>query len=139
MLPASARATVRGTKSVSELLPPTELPAEFAYPAEFLRIVDRGLVDLEPWEILRREDLLVRHHGLRTRYPKRRVVPFAHRTDRDDVACWDLEVDLDGRVTVLGDFEVPGFEQGEVYATFYAWFQAAVEDFIAFDEPLRGP
>jgi hypothetical protein len=53
-------------------------------------------------------------------------VPFALRTDRDDVACWDLDADLDGRVTVLGDFEVPGFEQGEVYPTFSAWFRAAV-------------
>lgn len=50
---------------------------------------------------------------------------------------WDL--DLDGRVTVLGDFEVPGFEQGEVYPSFYAWLRAAVEDFIAFDDPLEGP
>lgn len=81
---------------MSELLPPAELPAAFGYPGEFLRVVDRGLVDLEPWLILRGEDLLVRHHGLRTRYPKRRVVPFALRTDRDDVACagtwtWTVE------------------------------------------------
>ncbi len=121
---------------MSELLPPTKLPAAFGYPAEFLRVVEQGLVDLEPWLILQGEELLVRHRGLRTRYPERRVVPFALRTDRDDVACWDLDVDLDGRVTVLGDFEVPGFERGEVYPTFYAWFRTAVEDFIEFDEPL---
>lgn len=42
-------------------------------------------------------------------------------------------------MTVLGDLEVPGFEQGEVYPTFYAWFREAVEDFIAFDDPLGAP
>lgn len=66
---------------MSQLLPRTEFSADFVYPVKLLRIVDRGLVDLEPWLFLQGDSLLVRHHGLRTRYPERRVVPFAHRTD----------------------------------------------------------
>lgn len=118
---------------MSDLLPETELPQGFIYPPEFLRIVRLGLIDLEPWLILEGEDLLVRHEGLRKRYPQRRVVPFALRTDRDDVACWDLERGV-GQVSVVGDFEVPGFEQGETYPTFYGWFKSAVDDLIEWDD-----
>jgi len=121
-------------RPASGLLPEDALPDGFAYPPELLRILRLGLVDLEPWLVLQGEALLAVHHGLRSRYPARRLVPFARRTDRDDVACWDLEPGA-APVCVVGDFEVPGYEQGETHATFDGWFRAAVEDLIAWDDP----
>ncbi|WP_375431492.1 hypothetical protein [uncultured Friedmanniella sp.] len=120
---------------MSELLSASELPDDFVYPAEFLRVVQLNLVDLEPWLILQGESLLDRHRGLQARYPTRRLVPFAHRTDRDDIACWDLDLGL-AQVSVVDDFEVLGYEQGEVYLTFYGWFRSAVDDLIEFDDQL---
>ncbi|WP_375504183.1 hypothetical protein [uncultured Jatrophihabitans sp.] len=118
---------------MAELLPAAELPKGFRYPPGFLRIVGLGLVDLEPWLILQGQSLLDRQHGLQARYPSRRVVPFAHRTDRDDVACWDLDAGPE-QVSVLSDFDAPGFEQGEIYPNFYGWFRSAVEDCLEWDD-----
>ncbi|RKT79947.1 hypothetical protein DFJ68_3426 [Terracoccus luteus] len=125
-----------GSESVGpipELLPEDALPVGFAYPPELLRILRLGLVDLEPWLVLRGEPLLALHHGLRTRYPARHLVPFARRTDRDDVACWDLEPGA-APICVVGDYEVPGYEQGETHATFYGWFRSAVDDLVEWDD-----
>ena len=112
-----------------ELLSVDDLPGGFSYPAEFVRVVELGLVNLEPWQILLGGPLMRRSEGLRKRYPTRRVVPFARRQDCDDVACWDLDA---GGVTVIHDFAQAGWEQRGRYADFGDWLRQAVEDLIAF-------
>jgi hypothetical protein len=119
---------------MADLLTLDDLPTGFAYPAGFIRVVELGLTNLEPWWILTGDALRERYSGLAQRYPQRTLVPFARRQDNDDVACWDL---ADGpatkEVVVVHDFAGPGFEARENYGDFYDWFRQAVEDLISFD------
>ena len=115
---------------MAELLGPKELPDGFAYPAEFLRVVDLGLVNLEPWSILEGDALRERHIGLLRRYPARRLVPSARREDNDDIACWERS---HGQIVVIHDFASPGFENRHEFPDFWSWFRTAIEDFIAFE------
>ncbi|MFI9505662.1 hypothetical protein [Nocardia sp. NPDC052566] len=114
-----------------ELLNTNELPSKFAYPHEFLRIVDLGLLDIEPWQILQGDLLRMRHIGIGERYPGRTLIPFAARQDNDDVACW--EGDAWG-VVIVHDFAEPGWEARESYKNFYDWLRRAVDDLIEFDD-----
>jgi hypothetical protein len=118
---------------VADLLPLVALPAGFVYPKEFVRVVELGLTNLEPWWILQGEQLHQRYLGLAQRFPDRTLVPFARRQDNDDVACW--EVDPAGRaaVVVVHDFASPGWEDRGSHPDFYSWLRQAVDDLIAFD------
>lgn len=113
---------------MAELLTSEELPEGFEYPSEYLRVVDLGLIDLEPWWLFDGDSLRIRMKGLRERYPTRTLVPFARRQDRDDVACWDLDV---GDVAVVHDFASAGWEQlGMRFPDFYTWLRQAIDDLI---------
>ena len=50
---------------MADLLGPAEVPPGFAYPPEFLRVVELGLVNLEPWWIFDGAPLRDRVDGLR--------------------------------------------------------------------------
>jgi len=115
---------------VADLLSIDDLPPDFEYPPEFIRVVELGLTNLEPWWIVQGQLLRDRFQGLRKRYPDRKLILFAIRQDNDDVACWDIE---QGNVAVVHDFASTGWERRAEFAGFYDWFRQAVEDFIAFD------
>jgi hypothetical protein len=112
---------------MADLLTITELPEGFDYPPEFIRVVELGLTNLEPWWIFDGDQLRRRVTALRERYPERRLLPFARRQDNDDVACWDL---AQGDVAVIHDLASPGWEQRARYPDFNAWLRRAVEDLI---------
>lgn len=114
-----------------ELLAEADLPPGFIYPHEFRRMVDLGIVDMEPWYVIQGEVLRNALQGLRARYPDSGLVPFARRQDNDDIACWPAP--FAGEVLIVHDFASPGWEQRARFATFYDWFRQAVEDFIEFD------
>lgn len=116
---------------MAKLLESAVLPPGFEYPREFLRVVELGLTDLEPWLVIDGEQLRRRHQGLRERYPDRSLVPFARRQDNDDVACWDLDRS-DRRVVIVHDFASPGWERRTEFADFNDWLRQAIEDLIAF-------
>jgi len=116
---------------VAELLTVQDLPDDFVYPPEFIRIVELGLTDLEPWKVLDGDHLRTRFRGLVERYPARVLVPFARRQDNDDVACWDPAA-KPGQVVVVHDFADPGWENGAVFPGFYDWLRQAIEDLIDF-------
>ncbi len=118
---------------MSDLLEKDELPPGFSYPLAFRRIFDLGLVNLEPWWLLSGETLRLRFQGLRARYPMRCLIPFARRTDNDDVACWDYSKG-NRTVCIIHDFASEGWEQREEFPTFYDWFRQAIEDLIEFDD-----
>ena len=118
---------------MADLLSQRELPVGFAYPSTFLRVVELGLVNLEPWWIFDGAVLRDRLHGLKERYPDRALIPFARRDDNDDVACWDRKPP---RVVVIHDFASPGYESRGDFVDFNAWFRRAVEDFLDFGQPL---
>jgi len=107
-----------------------DLPDGFVYPASFLRVVELGLVDLEPWQVMSGETLFQRYRGLAERYPERVLVPFAARQDNDDVACWTVGTP---EVLLVHDFAGAGYELRETLPSFYDWLRRAVEDLIEFE------
>lgn len=113
-----------------DLLSTSDLPEGFEYPREFVRVVELGLTNLEPWWIIDGDRLWSRFVGLQERYLERSLVPFAIRQDNDDVACWDTSA---GNVAIVHDFASPGYEQRSAFGDFYAWFRQAVEDLIEFE------
>jgi hypothetical protein len=115
-----------------DLLSIRDLPDGFSYPKAFIRVVELGLTNLEPWLILEGELLHERTNGLRKRYAARTLVPFAMRGDNDDIACWDI--DRQGAVVIVHDFADPGWEQRAEFKQFYDWLRQAVEDLIDFDD-----
>ena len=117
-----------GFRSMSELMTETQLPNGFDYPREFVRIVELGLVNLEPWHVLLGEELQRRAAGLRERY-SRILVPFARRQDNDDVACFDVDNNV---IAVVHDFASPGFEQRGTFESLNDWLRQAIEDLIDF-------
>lgn len=113
------------------LLNPNELPSGFEYPREFVRVVELGIVDLEPWLILEGRQLQDRIAGLRSRYAGRTLVPFARRIDNDDVACWDVDRGME--VAIVHDFASPGWEQRAFVGGFYDWLRLAIDDLIEYE------
>lgn len=87
---------------MADLLTGDDLPEGFAYPPEFLRVVELGLTDLEPWWIIDGDLLRSGMRLLASAYPTRRLVLFAKRQDNDDVACWDLDTACPGFADVRG-------------------------------------
>lgn len=111
------------------LLPDKSLPKGFKFPAEFLFLVDCRIVYFPPWQLLSEKWTQFHYDGLRGRYPKRRLVPFARRLSSDDIACWE-----DGnnqQVVVVHDHASAGWEdRGERYPSFWSWFKSAVDEMI---------
>ena len=118
-------------EQVAELLSVTDLPDRFVYPPEFVRVVELGLLSLEPWWVLVGERLHFTLNGLQKRYPKQIYIPFAARQDNDDIACW---TETAREVVVVHDFASAGFERQGGFPHFHAWLRAAVEDFIAWGQ-----
>lgn len=116
---------------MAEILTIEDLPLGFDYPTDFIRMSELGLLHLEPWHVLEGEPLRAWLAGLRQRYPRRTIVPFAHRQDCDDVACFDLDL---GGVSIVHDFASEGDEQIGHFHTFEDWLRQAFEDFVQFEK-----
>jgi hypothetical protein len=102
----------------------------FYYPKEFLKIIDRGLVDFEPWVIIEGAYLDNRLRIIRKNYPDRKLIPFARRLDNDDLACW--EINEKDKVYIIHDFASIGWENKMVYENFWSWFKSAINDMIEY-------
>ena len=112
------------------LLPPEATPDHFSYPPEYLRVVEAGILEIEPWVILVGSDLLEYQVELSIRYPDRNLVIFAAKTSNDDVACWDLD---EGDIAIVHDYASPGWEQRARYNDFKSWIRAAFDEFLDFE------
>lgn len=113
------------------LIEKSKLPQWFEYPDSFLKIVEQNLTDLSPWHILSNELLRAKNEGLKERYPKRNLVPFARRYDNDDVACW--EKSNPQKVVIIHDFASEGWENVKDYENFWKWFKTAIDEMIEFE------
>ncbi|MBO6504698.1 MAG: hypothetical protein JJ960_06350 [Kordiimonadaceae bacterium] len=112
------------------LLTSKEVPEWFTYPPGFLRIYNQGLVNFEPWKIIKEDRLRYRLQGLKNRYPKRNVIPFAERQDNDDVACFEKGV---VGVVIIHDYASQGWESREGFDSFWDWLRSALEETIYWD------
>lgn len=115
---------------MAELLSLLDLPDGFDYPLAFIRVVELGLTELEPWRILQGHDLRVRHAQVAEHYRPRQLVVFAVRRDNDDAACWDLDR---RNITVVHGAADPCREQGATFDSFYSWLRQAFADLIEFE------
>jgi hypothetical protein len=113
-----------------EVLRNDELPEWFAYPARLRSVVNQGLADFHPWHLLRPETALVRLKGLSGRFPDVNLLPFARRTDGDEIARF-LESEL-GSGVVFEDFNQP-FRINKRFPSFEDWVRAAIEDMLTFE------
>jgi hypothetical protein len=118
---------------LADLITAGELPKDFTYPREFVRVVELGLTRLDPWWIIQGDVLRGLHRDLRERYPTRELIPFAKRRDNDDIACWEAGGSYE--IVVIHDFASPGWEdrQRRRFPNFNAWFRQAIEDLIEFE------
>ena len=116
---------------MEELLGEKEKPSWFSYPQEFSRVMDLGLVNLEPWIFIFGDELKERLQGLQSRYPDRHLVPFAKRIDNDDIVCW--EKGEANAVFLIHDYASSGHEQRHRYDTFLMWYKSAIDDMIYFE------
>lgn len=103
----------------------------FAYPKAFLKAIELNLVDFDIWYIMGKEQAALRLDGLRKRYPKRMLIPFARREDNDDIACF--EVGEGGKVFVIHDYANVGWEHRKEYADYWSWFEDVIKDMIAYE------
>jgi hypothetical protein len=109
-----------------ERLPSKDLPEWFRYPETLVELLDKETIDFGPWQLLHGESLLLRHNGLKKRFPQLTLVPFARRFDCDDVACFDVSIQhLPLKALIIHDFCSPGWEQRGEYASFEDWLEAA--------------
>ena len=106
----------------------TEYYENFEYPEGLEKVVDLGLTDLDLWFILEAPFAEQYFLDMQKRYPERKLVPFAKRTDCDDVACF--EIDKPRKVEIIHDFADPGWEQRAEFPDFWAWFKGAMDEFI---------
>lgn len=114
-----------------QLLNTLDLPKGFIYPNSFIKAINLNLIDIEPWYIMNKEDVLLRIKGMQKRYSQRTLIPFARRGDNDDVACF--EFNKGEEVQIIHDFASIGYEQRQTYKTFWDWFKYAIEEMIDFD------
>lgn len=97
----------------------------------YSRVIELELTNLEPWFILKKDQIKQKKNGLKKRYPSRRLIPFAKRDDNDDVACF--EEGKDEEIQIIHDFASPGFEQKKTYKNFWDWFKTAIDEMIFFE------
>lgn len=97
-----------------------EKPNWVVYPTEYLNLIKSGKDKFLPWYLFGKEQLLIRYNGLKKRYPKRILFPFARDDDSDDVACW--EKDKPGKVVLLHDFASSGWEDKMEFDSFNEWY-----------------
>lgn len=111
-----------------------QLSSQPGFASALKRVVERSLVDLDPWALLTSDEQIgARSEAVNRRYPGRVVLCFAERQDTDDVACAVLSSSTDyaaGKILIVHDFANPGSEVDAVFSDFWEWFRAAIDDMI---------
>lgn len=108
---------------------------KFSLPVLYERMIECGMINLEPWALLRGSEQLQRMQHVGQVFPGWDLIPFARKTDNDEVACW-----TGGNVVVIDDFDVVR-DAGRAavrrtiseYSSMDEWLVAAVREFIDFD------
>jgi hypothetical protein len=106
------------------------LPDWFEYPPGFVILVEQGLVNFRPWQLVNSEFALKSYSWLRDRYG-RELFPIGHRRGSDDVVC--LEKGCGERVKIINGYSSSGHENIGEFDSFWSWFRYAIDDMIDFN------
>jgi hypothetical protein len=107
------------------LIPEGLRPDWLIYPAKLVEMFESGRVKLVPWHLDKADVSRGAHVRLKSRLG-RDLVPFAHRQDREDWACF--EKGKGHAVMVIHDNTDPGYEDEGSFPTFTDWLRAAEEE-----------
>jgi hypothetical protein len=97
---------------------------------------DLNLVNLRPWHFVSDSEFDGLFEVVNKHYSVRTVIPFARRSDSDDVACFvsrDPEQEA-GQIIIIHDFASPGYEVVARMKNFWDWFRQVVNDMIEWHE-----
>ncbi|XWW44935.1 hypothetical protein JYG30_19685 [Fibrella sp. USSR17] len=111
------------------LLESNELPDWFTYPEVAKLLVNKNLVDLQPWLILTGEHLRLWDNY----YLKHGIVPYATRLDNDDFVGWSQK--QNGKLARF-DSTALAFGPNQTYKDLWEWLQEAVNDVADFHADL---
>lgn len=118
-----------------QLYSSNSFPDWFEVPNRLIKILTegdfyQGDYDFGPsWQLLRVEHVELWCEGLKKRYPKRKLYPFARRVGDDDVACFDLDKEsFPPKVVIIHDFAGPGWEYRGSFNSFEDWLEAAKKE-----------
>lgn len=103
---------------------------EFEYPQAYDKLVELNLVNFEIWFIMERRQATAIYNGMKKRYPKRDLIPFAKRANNDDTACF--EIGREKSIQIIHDFASEGYEQRESYNNIWEWTESAVKTMISY-------
>ena len=113
----------------------------FQYPQSFLNVIDEDyLIDLEPWWFLCEFEGYSQQwfDEIKKQYPERNLIPFAKKSDSDDVACFDgHSISGDPNVYYVHAFASPGWADHGAVANFSAWFAAAENESAVYKSGQR--
>ncbi len=104
------------------LIPDGHRPDWLVYPEGLVEMVKSGRVKLVPWHLDKVDVARGQHVRLKARLG-RDLVPFAHRQDREDMACF--EKGKGQAVMIIHDNTDPGYEDEGSYPTFADWLRDA--------------
>jgi hypothetical protein len=110
---------------MAKLIPLAELSPGFAYPAEYLRVVDLGLIDLEPWRIVEGRTLFAIYEPFADAFPNEHLVSSVRFTENDDVVCWHPAA---GEIVTVDPSDRHWYSNGN-HENFWAWFRRAIRRF----------
>lgn len=113
---------------------PQELPTpRRELPELYDRMVESELLEIHPWALLLGDIQKRRAQHIEQVHPGWAIVPFARRTDCDDVACWtgDSVVIIDDYDPIRDDGVVRRHVMRE-FPSMDEWLLSAVRDFIDF-------
>lgn len=114
------------------LLSDRDRPDWLTYPPELVDFVT--LVTAEkvgPWDLFPAVDVLV-HASLLKKRLGRDLIPFANRTDREDLACF--EKGQGGKVLIIHDNTDPGWENEGEYPSVIEWIRDVEEEARHWDD-----
>jgi hypothetical protein len=112
------------------LLSNDEKPDWLTYPAGMIDLVRAG-TDLTPWHLIKADSALRSYEVLQARL-HRDLIPFAHRQDREDLACF--ERGKGEQVLLIHDNTGAGWEDEGRFETFLEWLADAKQEAESWDD-----
>lgn len=97
-------------------------------PSSLQNMNDLHISNIAPWHMYMNDDNRYAFDSLsvRNKHPNRLLIPIARNIADDTVACIDL--DSDGRISVIHDGAIPGMPDECYYNTFDLWFLDAINE-----------